>query len=126
MNRYIRRMPSPQIYLPRNSEQVVLSFNMRLISRSLGPVEPDTVEKVVVEITDEEKARQERISNRPPLDEILNLHDFEVRFANLDPTSVTIVRRTLPSKSSLKRRGLTIPGGREVYPVVSESFLNVL
>lgn len=46
----------------------------------MGPVEPDTVEKVVVEITDEEKARQERISNRPPLDEILNLHDFEVRF----------------------------------------------
>lgn len=33
----------------------------------------------MVEITDEEKARQERISNRPPLDEILNLHDFEVR-----------------------------------------------
>lgn len=50
------------------------------IRASLGPVEPDTVEKVVVEITDEEKARQERISNRPPLDEILNLHDFEVRF----------------------------------------------
>jgi len=45
---------------------------------SLGPVQPDTVEKVDVRITDEEKARQERISNRPPLDEILNLHDFEV------------------------------------------------
>ncbi|KAJ7734000.1 FMN-dependent dehydrogenase-domain-containing protein [Mycena maculata] len=45
--------------------------------KHLGPVEPDTFEKVVVEITDEEKARQERFSNRPPLDEILNLHDFE-------------------------------------------------
>jgi hypothetical protein len=41
-------------------------------------VKPDTVEKVVVEITDEEKARQERVANRPSLDEILNLHDFEV------------------------------------------------
>ncbi|KAJ7167556.1 FMN-dependent dehydrogenase-domain-containing protein [Mycena filopes] len=45
--------------------------------KHLGPVDPETVEKVVVQITDEEKARQERVSNRPPLDEILNLHDFE-------------------------------------------------
>ena len=46
-------------------------------SHSLGPVEPDTVEKVKVVITDEENARLERVENRPPLDEILNLHDFE-------------------------------------------------
>lgn len=45
---------------------------------SLGPVEPDTVEKVEIIITDEEKARLERVSNRPPLSEVLNLHDFEV------------------------------------------------
>ncbi|KAG6840759.1 hypothetical protein C0991_004609, partial [Blastosporella zonata] len=43
----------------------------------LGPVKLDTVEKVEVIVTDEEKARQERIAARPPLDEILNLHDFE-------------------------------------------------
>ena len=49
-----------------------------IIFHSLGPVKPDTVEKVEVIITDEEKARLERFSNRPPLDEILNLHDFEV------------------------------------------------
>ncbi|KAJ7768469.1 FMN-dependent dehydrogenase-domain-containing protein [Mycena metata] len=47
------------------------------LEKHLGPVDLETVEKVVVEITDEEKARQERVSNRPPLDEILNLHDFE-------------------------------------------------
>ncbi|KAJ7682434.1 FMN-dependent dehydrogenase-domain-containing protein [Mycena polygramma] len=56
--------------------------------KHLGPVEPDTVEKVVVEITDEEKARQQRISNRPPLDEILNLHDFE-----------NIAKQVLPEKA---------------------------
>ncbi|KAJ6538470.1 FMN-dependent dehydrogenase-domain-containing protein [Mycena vulgaris] len=56
--------------------------------KHLGPVEPDTVEKVVIEITDEEKARQERISNRPPLDEILNLHDFE-----------NIAKQVLPEKA---------------------------
>ncbi|KAJ7098803.1 FMN-dependent dehydrogenase-domain-containing protein [Mycena belliarum] len=56
--------------------------------KHLGPVEPDTAEKVVVEITDEEKARQERISNRPPLDEILNLHDFE-----------NIAKQVLPEKA---------------------------
>jgi hypothetical protein len=36
------------------------------------------VEKVEVTITDEERARQDRIAARPPLSEILNLHDFEV------------------------------------------------
>ena len=43
----------------------------------------DTVEKVVVKITDEERARQERFNARPSLSEILNLHDFEVRLACL-------------------------------------------
>ena len=38
----------------------------------------DTVEKVEVVITDEEKARLERAGNKPSLEEILNLHDFEV------------------------------------------------
>ncbi|KAG7091144.1 hypothetical protein E1B28_010198 [Marasmius oreades] len=45
--------------------------------KHLGPVEPDTVEKVEVVITDEEKARLERAEHKPTLDEILNLHDFE-------------------------------------------------
>lgn len=42
-------------------------------------MDPNTVEKVEVKVTDEEKARQQRMAARPPLDEILNLHDFEVR-----------------------------------------------
>ncbi|TFY57602.1 hypothetical protein EVJ58_g6929 [Rhodofomes roseus] len=45
--------------------------------KHLGPVDLDTVLKVEVTITDEETARQERIQQRPPLTEILNLHDFE-------------------------------------------------
>jgi len=45
--------------------------------KHLGPVEPDTAEKVEVVITDAEKARQARVASRPPLSEILNLHDFE-------------------------------------------------
>ncbi|KAF9061806.1 FMN-dependent dehydrogenase-domain-containing protein [Rhodocollybia butyracea] len=47
------------------------------IEKHLGPVEPDTVEKVEVQITDEEKLRLERMEKRPLLSEILNLHDFE-------------------------------------------------
>lgn len=57
---------------------ILTGYCWLIIFHSLGPVEPDTVEKVEVKITDEEKARLERFSNRPPLDEILNLHDFEV------------------------------------------------
>ncbi|EIN06546.1 hypothetical protein PUNSTDRAFT_121723 [Punctularia strigosozonata HHB-11173 SS5] len=45
--------------------------------KHLGKVDLGTVEKVEVTITDAEKARLERISRRPSLDEILNLHDFE-------------------------------------------------
>ncbi|PVF97502.1 hypothetical protein CPB86DRAFT_785806 [Serendipita vermifera] len=45
--------------------------------KHLGKVDPSTVTKVVKEITKEETARQDRMKNRPPLDEILNLHDFE-------------------------------------------------
>ncbi|KAJ3748598.1 FMN-dependent dehydrogenase-domain-containing protein [Lentinula detonsa] len=45
--------------------------------KHLGPVQPDTVEKVEIRITDEEKERLERIERRPSLSEILNLHDFE-------------------------------------------------
>ncbi|TFY80695.1 hypothetical protein EWM64_g3318 [Hericium alpestre] len=47
------------------------------VDKHLGPVDMDTVEKVEVIITDAEKARQERMKNRPSLSEILNLHDFE-------------------------------------------------
>ena len=49
-----------------------------IILHSLGRVDPNTVEKVELMITNQEKTRLERFSNRPPLDEILNLHDFEV------------------------------------------------
>ena len=41
-------------------------------------MDQSTVAKVKVEITDEEKARLKRVEARPPLSEILNLHDFEV------------------------------------------------
>ena len=50
------------------------------LNRSLGPVDQSTVAKLKVEITNEEKARLKRVEARPPLSEILNLHDFEVDF----------------------------------------------
>lgn len=74
-------MLSPPIYPRKNSERRHLLHGLDLqTSRmvSLGPVEMETVEKVEVKITDEEKARQQRISARPSLSKILNLHDFEV------------------------------------------------
>ena len=53
------------------------------MSCSLGPVDQSTVAKVKVEITNEEKARLKRVEARPPLSEILNLHDFEVNYISL-------------------------------------------
>ncbi|KAI0036141.1 FMN-dependent dehydrogenase-domain-containing protein [Vararia minispora EC-137] len=45
--------------------------------KCLGPVDMGTVKRVEIKITDQEKARLGRLQLRPPLDEILNLHDFE-------------------------------------------------
>ncbi|KAH7102184.1 hypothetical protein BKA62DRAFT_829538 [Auriculariales sp. MPI-PUGE-AT-0066] len=45
--------------------------------KHLGQVDPNSVKKVVKEVTIEEKARLQRMDNRPPLQELLNLHDFE-------------------------------------------------
>ena len=42
-------------------------------------MDPDTVQKVVKEVTQEEKDRLQRFNRRPPLEECLSLHDFEVR-----------------------------------------------
>jgi len=62
------------------------------------------VEKVQVKITDEEKARQERVANRPPLDEILNLHDFEV-CQRKNSLRRVLSRRPLQGKPCLKKHG---------------------
>jgi hypothetical protein len=45
---------------------------------SLGPVDPETVERVEESVSEEEKDRLARFNARPALGEILNLHDFEV------------------------------------------------
>lgn len=56
-------------------------------------MESGTVEKVEVVITDEERLRQERMAAKPDLDQILNLHDFEVTLKNY-----SIVIQTLSLK----------------------------
>ncbi|KAF9243240.1 FMN-dependent dehydrogenase-domain-containing protein [Melanogaster broomeanus] len=56
--------------------------------KHLGPVDLETVEKVQETITDEERARQARFAARPPISEILNLHDFEA-----------IARMVMPEKA---------------------------
>ncbi|THH33092.1 hypothetical protein EUX98_g1115 [Antrodiella citrinella] len=45
--------------------------------KHLGRVEAGTVAKVEIKVTDQEKERQLRVNARPPLSEVLNLHDFE-------------------------------------------------
>ncbi|KAG8904618.1 hypothetical protein FRB99_001415 [Tulasnella sp. 403] len=56
--------------------------------KHLGPVDPNSVKQVIKEVTVEQKQREERARNKPPLDECLNLHDFEA-----------IARVTLPDKA---------------------------
>lgn len=73
---------SRRICLLRNSASpFCVGFGMLLIRKfvSLGRVESGTAETVEIIVTDQEKARQERMNSRPPLSEILNLHDFEVQ-----------------------------------------------
>ncbi|KAG8813746.1 hypothetical protein FRC18_002310 [Serendipita sp. 400] len=65
-----------------------MTLSLIYAPHSLGKVDPGSVTKVVKEVTEEELARQERVKNRPSLDEILNLHDFEA-----------IAKETLPAKA---------------------------
>lgn len=51
--------------------------------KHLGPVEKSSVKKVVKEVTEEERALETRMQARPPLSEILNLHDFEALASKL-------------------------------------------
>jgi len=51
-----------------------------LICCSLGAVDPATVVAVVKGVSEKEKRRQALLATCPPLDEIVNLHDFEVGF----------------------------------------------
>lgn len=44
---------------------------------SIGTIDPNTVVKAVKQVTEEDRRRQAMMDARPPIDEILNLHDFE-------------------------------------------------
>ncbi|KAG8955612.1 hypothetical protein FRC04_007603 [Tulasnella sp. 424] len=56
--------------------------------KHLGPVDPDTVKQTPKELTAEQKQREERSRLKPPIDECLNLHDFEA-----------VAKATLPDKA---------------------------
>ena len=82
---------------------------------SLGPVDPETISKVVKEVTQEEKDRLALFEARPSLSECLNLHDFEARASlpTARPLVVNLNDRTLNvrlwlGKSCLQRLGRTI------------------
>ena len=72
----------------------------------MGTVEPFAAGNFYFNVTDE-KGR-ERMSNRPPLEEILNLHDFEV-LQMLTPNEKFIQLSTLgccPSSHATKSMGI--------------------
>ncbi|KAI0090708.1 glyoxylate dehydrogenase [Irpex rosettiformis] len=58
------------------------------VSKHLGAIDAGTIVKAVKEVTEEEKQRQVALAARPPVENILNLHDFEV-----------IARAVIPSKA---------------------------
>jgi L-lactate dehydrogenase (cytochrome) len=84
------------------SIKIIIGYNS--LAFSLGSVDLATVEKVEVKITDEERARQGRIAARPPLSEILNLHDFEVWLRHVEKVYTygilqAIAKYTMPEKA---------------------------
>ncbi|KAF9529720.1 glyoxylate dehydrogenase [Crepidotus variabilis] len=58
------------------------------IEKHIGAIDPNTVVAVVKEVTEEEKQRQAVLASRPPIDEIINLHDFEA-----------VAKKVLPAKA---------------------------
>ena len=65
---------------------------------SLGPIDASTVEKVVKEVTPEEKRRLALMDARPPIDTIFNLHDFE-----------NVAKLVLPDKAWVRHRSALSP-----------------
>lgn len=57
----------------------MLRINSLPAPYSIGEIDPSTVAKIIKKVTDADRKRQALLDARPPLDEILNLHDFEVR-----------------------------------------------
>lgn len=105
-------------HLPREKQSVfpppASKTALIRVTFSLGAVEPDTAEKIEVKITDLEKQRLERVSRRPPLSEVLNLHDFEVRrspsiLPRLRALTQNTRTRLLRNSLCLKRHGRTTP-----------------
>lgn len=78
---------------------------------SIGTVDPNTVVKVVKEVTEEDKRRQALMDARPPLDEILNLHDFEVSLPSDNASGLAELfrPRLSPKLYFLPRLGLITP-----------------
>jgi L-lactate dehydrogenase (cytochrome) len=56
--------------------------------KHLGEIDPSTITKVVKEVTEEDRRREAVMAARPSLEEIVNLHDFEV-----------VAKRVLPEKA---------------------------
>ncbi|KAI0042574.1 glyoxylate dehydrogenase [Auriscalpium vulgare] len=77
--------------------------------KHLGAVDPNTITQVVREVTEADSRRAALVASRPPLDEVLNLHDFEA-----------VARVVLPEKawayySSASDDEITIRENRLAY-----------
>ncbi|TFK74627.1 glyoxylate dehydrogenase [Pluteus cervinus] len=47
------------------------------VEKHIGAIDPNTIVKAIKKVTEADKRRQALLDSRPPIDEILNLHDFE-------------------------------------------------
>ncbi|KAF7792747.1 hypothetical protein EIP86_003845 [Pleurotus ostreatoroseus] len=79
------------------------------VEKHLGVIDASTIAKVVKEVTEEEKKRQLAVAARPPLENVLNLHDFEI-----------IAKAVIPEKawayySSASDDEITIRENRAAY-----------
>jgi hypothetical protein len=84
LSRSTHQMPSPTTFVSPISTISVYGFqlasncpNLPAPEKYIGPLAASSVKQVVKEITQEEKAYQDRMETRPPLSQILSLHDFE-------------------------------------------------
>ncbi|KAF9268560.1 glyoxylate dehydrogenase [Marasmius fiardii PR-910] len=96
-----------QAYEPIHPPNAIID-NLPL-EKHIGTLDPETVVKVERRITEADKKRAAMLEARPPLDEILNLHDFEA-----------VAKAVLPDKawayySSASDDEITIRENRAAY-----------
>ncbi|KAF8189022.1 hypothetical protein BJ912DRAFT_1059289 [Pholiota molesta] len=96
------------------------------IEKHVRAIDPNTVVKVIKEVTEEDKRRQALMDCRPPLEKILNLHDFEAVAKAVLPSKAWAYYTTLLPRTTRSQYARIVLRTKEFGSVISATALGKL